>query len=467
MSSIIIKFEQSNKQTVGEITKIVGLTKAKFFVPIIDNLNLEANPRASATGSVTEGIQETIRTTPLLLPFKSKGILLATSNYTLLERDRVEICPQNHEIEGILDGGHNTLAIGLYILEKALGNAGKQMPKGKKTWSEFKTLWTDNRDSVEEYLDTIRNNPSLPINESLNFLIPVELIVPRDMANEICMATFRNELFDICEARNNNVELQVSAKANQKGYFDDFKSILEKENLDVAQKVEWKTNDGGEIKVQDIVALAWIPLNLVETVKDASGKNIDTIAPNKLYSGKGSCLKHFEKFMSSPDVTMQQSEDYRAEIKNVEVISAFKIAAQLPELYDYIFEKFPELYNSNGGSYGRITAVKKLNEKRKECKAPYTGRKINVVSPDGFIIPLVYGLQAIMERCEASNGDMIIRWKNGIDPKTFLNENLEKIVDRYKDILPLCDYDPQKVGKATASYTQSIDAYKMAFAGLL
>ena len=466
-NSIIIRFEQVNKQTVGEITKIVGLVKAKFLVPIIDNLNLEANPRSAATGNVTEAIQETIRTSSTLMPFKTKGILLASSNYEELERDRIKITPQNEEIEGILDGGHNTLAVGLYILERALTNKGQTLPKGKKTWNDFKKLWMDYRELVNVYLDTVRNNESFSISEQLNFYIPVELLVPRDMSDEICMAAFRNELFDICEARNNNVELQTSAKANQKGYFDDFKALMIKRNSSIASRVEWKTNDGGEIKAQDLVALAWIPLNLVENIKDADGKSIEPIAANKLYSGKGSCLKHYEKFMSSPDVTMNQSEDYRAEIKNSEVISALEIAVQLPELYDSIYEKFPEYYNSTGGSYGRIIAVKKLNDKRKNFKAPFTGRKISTMSPDGFIIPLVYGLQALLDRTVNADGTVRIHWKNDLDPMTFLNDNLEKIVSRYKGILPLCDYDPQKVGKASASYTQAIDAFKMAYAGLL
>ena len=48
-ASVIIKFDFSTEQTVGEITKIVGLTKAKYLVPIIDCLDLEANPRSSKT----------------------------------------------------------------------------------------------------------------------------------------------------------------------------------------------------------------------------------------------------------------------------------------------------------------------------------------------------------------------------------------------------------------------------------
>lgn len=72
-NSIIIKFEGANEQTVGNITKVVGLVQARFFVPIIDTLNLEANPRSSKTGAVTDAIQETIINNPALFPFMSKG----------------------------------------------------------------------------------------------------------------------------------------------------------------------------------------------------------------------------------------------------------------------------------------------------------------------------------------------------------------------------------------------------------
>lgn len=143
---------------------------------------------------------------------------------------------------------------------------------------------------------------------------------------------------------------------------------MEARNPVLASKIEWKTNEGGDIKVQDLIALSWIPLNLVEGISDDSGKTVEKVSNYKLYSSKGSCLKQFDRLMSSPDVTMGSSADYRAELKNPEVISAFKIAVQLPELYDYVYEKFPDLYNATGGLYGRINAVKKLNEKRKEFK---------------------------------------------------------------------------------------------------
>ena len=63
-TNVIIKLDFSTEQTVGEIAKIVGLTKAKYLIPIIDYLDLEANPRSSKTGSVTDAIQESIETDP-------------------------------------------------------------------------------------------------------------------------------------------------------------------------------------------------------------------------------------------------------------------------------------------------------------------------------------------------------------------------------------------------------------------
>lgn len=129
-TSIIIKFEESTEQTVGSITKIVGLVPARFFVSIIDSLNLEANPRSSRTGAVTDAIQETISSSPQLFPFMSKGVLLASSNYEKLERGRIKLLPSDPRIEGILDGGHQ------YIGDRALySRAGAELP-----WRDIKFI---------------------------------------------------------------------------------------------------------------------------------------------------------------------------------------------------------------------------------------------------------------------------------------------------------------------------------------
>ena len=168
--------------------------------------------------------------------------------------------------------------------------------------------------------------------------------------------------------------------------------------------------------------------------------------------------------MASPDVTRQAGDDYKHELSNDEVASAFRIAVELPEIYDYIYESFPALYNSADGKYGRITAVKKLNDSRKDKRSTFSGNSIDVLTPEGYIMPLIYGLQALMVSRE-ENGARKITWRQ--PPIEFLRGNLEKIVKSYSGIIGMCDYDPQKVGKNLQSYEQALAAYKMAVAGIL
>ena len=461
---ITIRFEKSAEQTIGGVTKITGMVRAKYLIPIIDDLDLQANPRSSKTGQVTSAIQESISQDTDLFPFKTKGILLAAAKYKRGDHGRITVFFGDRSVEGILDGGHNTLAIGLFILSRALVHAGLPIPRGQQTWGEFKGLWTEHRDAIKTYQRDVRKSedgtpsPASDASEDdLSFYVPMELLVPSNQNDSLCVSEFKNNLLEICEARNNNAELTSGAKANQKGYFDDLRRALELRNPRVASKVEWKTNDGGSIKVQDIVALTWIVLRVLDPVVDEDGRRMDPPSPQNLYSGKGACLKKFDQFMGSPEVTNQPSGDYKAELTSVKVRRAFDLAAQIPELYDLIFERFPAMYNHAGGSYGSITAVKKLNESRSKV-TPFGGDSVDVLSPDGFIMPLVFGLTKLVDPVE-------VAWKQ--DPREFLNANLQAIVGRFSQVLSPCDYDPQKVGKAAMSYNTVADAYTMALAGLI
>ena len=157
--AIIVKFDFSNDQTVGEITKIVGLVLAKYLVPVIDHFGSRGQPPCLEDGAGHCGHPRLHRNGSRHLPFKTKGVLLAASQYERLERNRVKITPSNPSIEGILDGGHNTLAIGLYILQNAMEYTGGVFPKGPKTWRDFKTLWQQHRGEVETYLAALKKDP--------------------------------------------------------------------------------------------------------------------------------------------------------------------------------------------------------------------------------------------------------------------------------------------------------------------
>ena len=322
----IIRFEgRPGELTIGDMKKISGHVSGCTFASIIDHLGLEANPREAKIGAVTDAIQETIRLTPELLPFKTKGVLLAVSSYEALERNRYRIAPVNQRIEGILDGGHNTLAIGMYILNKALEADDQKISHKVKNWEEFKSSWKMNHDIVEEYLVQEKGKTGSPVD----FLIPVELQVPADMNDTDGVQNFRDHLFDICESRNNNVELQLSAKVHQNGYFNELELMMREHNENIADRIEWKTNDGGAVKVQDLIALSWIPLQLVDPVHEAKDPekifNPSEFKETYMYSSKGQCLKLFERLMSSPDVSEKSAGDYTKDIINEEVKSSFKI----------------------------------------------------------------------------------------------------------------------------------------------
>jgi len=451
---IIIKFDQLADQTVEGITRLSGFVKATHFVALIDVLDLEANPRESKVGQVTEAIRDSITNTPDEFPFKSKGVLLGASEFERLDRSRIRVKFSSTDVEGILDGGHNTLAIGLHILSLVLG-ADPRL-KRVRLWSGFRDLWHASRAEVRTFrMEHANDSTESSLAGPLDFLIPVELIVPADPDDESTVTGFRTSLLDICAARNNNVQLKAEAKANHHGYFEELKELLP---ADLAKRVEWKPNDGGQIKVADIIALTWIPLSLVRPhVPDEEGKQVEPPAPQSIYRSKGDCIARFERFMSSPEVTKETAAGFKRELIHPGVRSAFAIAAQFPALYDRICAEFPKVYNQQGGKYGRITAVSKMNPQNgKKKNAKFTGIALDYNSPEGFILPLVYGLQGLMERHE----DGTIAWK--VDPSVFLDEHLPSVVKQFSLLLTPFQFDPQKVGKGAEAYTQAFSAVENA-----
>ena len=99
---------------------MVGFVAAQNLFPLFDNAGLAANPRSSRRNSVVADIINTLDATPELFRFKSKGILLGTAHYDELQRNRYRLRFDDPTIEGILDGGHNMLAIGLFVLREVM-----------------------------------------------------------------------------------------------------------------------------------------------------------------------------------------------------------------------------------------------------------------------------------------------------------------------------------------------------------
>mgnify|MGYP003596807707 CR=1 FL=1 len=158
--------------------------------------------------------------------------------------------------------------------------------------------------------------------------------------------------------------------------------------------------------------------------------------------------------MENDDVTRRGDGDYVRELKNTRVHSALVLAADLSALYDKIYADFPFAYNDNEGRFGKISVVKRAQDMRTKPTSLFTEKPVKYSYPDGLIMPLVYGLKALMEKDKEGK----VVWSE--NPSKFLDEHLESVVKKYRVILDALRFDPQKIGKNEGSYELVLDAFE-------
>ncbi len=383
--------------------------------------------------------------------------MIGTAHCEELQRNRFKLQFEDKEVEGILDGGHNMLAIGLHMLAPVMD---KDEWKRIKFWDEMKAAWKKHRDSIEL------------IKDDFIFEVPVELLIPSDPETDE-IDQFLMPLLEVCEARNNNAQLPTEAKSNKQGFYDAIKDSVSPE---FAARVEWKPNSWEDdeekrpVKVRDLVALAWIPLN---ALNEAGTLPIDiSVSPQNTYRNKGECSIRFEQLMSSNDVT-RKLEGARRELHHEGVASAFKLLAELPNLYDQIYDQFPDAYNGNGKRRFASNTIVKIYDPQKrsaakkagkdatgyittEPKTPFFRTGTRVSYPEGLIIPLIYGLKGLMTVKKGK-----ISWAVA-DPSDFVERHLTRIADSYQLVMNLAKWDPQKISKDPNSYEFAVREYQNA-----
>jgi hypothetical protein len=441
----------SSENSIAGIKRYTGFVRGRDLFALFDHVSLEANPRAAKVGSVTTAIRESLDTTPELFPFKSKGILIGTSGYEALQRNRFELIFADPASEGILDGGHNMLAIGLHMLSAVADD--KKIAR-VSLWEDMKDLWDNYRKELEKE------------KEAFDFLVPVELLVPSDPDDVRTVQQFEMSVLDICAARNNNAQLSQETKSNKLGFYTEIRDRLDP---DIAARVEWKSNEwesseSRPIKVRDLLALAWIPLN---KANEARLLPLDiSVTPQNIYRNKGECSKQFDKLMMHPGVSAPV-EGPTYELNNNTVASCFDILADLPKLYDYIYENFPDAYNSNNYRFGSSTIVKIYDPVKRETAKDktayvaaqptthYLNRPVYYRYPDGLIMPLVYGLKGLMEI-----KDERVVWAT--QPEAFLGNYLGDIAGAYRLVLDMARFDPQKLAKNQASHEFAVSEFEKA-----
>lgn len=426
MKNLILKLDHSNSlQTSNEevkIQKFVSSISPSGFVKLLKYADNKVNPRIATVNKITKSIHETLDTSPELFWFKSKGILIATENCEILERNRLRISLDNLDYEGIMDGGHNTFAIAIYIIEKLFDVR-------LKNWDDTKKFWEENYEEIEKRLEENI--------EDFKFSIPVEIITPTN--DEGSLLEFYDYISEICSARNNNVQLKETAKGNQVGYYDYLKEILDEE-FDII----WKTGGSGQIKSEDVISLASLSFIFLKE-KGLLPSDIKSLNKISVYSQKSKCVDFFNEVMSHSEVSEEVKGKYI--LKNNAVKSALNMTKGILHFFDRMYLEFPSLYHKAApGKFGRISAV----DNKKKSRAPYytTEELSDYKYSFGFFYPLISGVTSLMEYDERNNE---VYWK--VNPKNLDLGILD--LSQYVELIRMVNFDPQKIGKGAAFYNES------------
>jgi AIPR protein len=430
-NTIIIKLQDSNnlqesKQHV-KINKLVSSISPLDFIKLLKNADNKVNPRSAKTNKITKSIHETLEISPELFWLKSKGILLATENCKLLDRNRVNLSFDNLDFEGIMDGGHNTFAIASFLIEKLFD-------KKLKDWDECKSFWNFRYDEIlEEYNKNYK--------KILDFSIPIEIIFPNE--EDGALDEFYNYIAEICAARNNNVQLTETSKGNQVGLYDHLQK-----NLDRHFDIVWRAGTPGVIKSEDVLSMSSIPLLFLQENK-LLPKDLNQLNPVSIYSQKSRCVDFFNAILEHKEVSTENKGKFALHDSYVE--SGLDMAEDIMRFFDKLFVEFPRLYNRISPGFGRIKSVDDGTKgKNKPNPKPTLFRtKKSVTSyPFGFIYPLITGISELIEIDTESKK---LNWI--ISPMAINLEELD--MTQYIDAIKLANYDPQRVGKENLFYSQA------------
>lgn len=432
-NNVILKLEHSNvpftsKENV-KINKIVSSISPSTLIRLVNFADNKINPRTASVNAITTSIYETLDKSPELFWYKTKGILIATINCQLLERNRIRISFDQPIYEGIMDGGHNTFAIARFIVDKLYG------VKFKK-WDECKTFWFKHYEDILERFNAVETEPRF------KFSIPVEILYPNEKVGSL--EEYYDAIAEICSARNNNIQLKETAKGNQVGCYDFLKDCLRN------YSIIWKTGDAGSIKSEDVIAMADIPFYFLQEKglfpDDGKIKKFNRV---NLYSQKGQCISFFNEVIKHPRFSKEEKGKYILESPLIK--SALKMTEDIMKLFDELYINFPYLYNKNNGSFGRIVEVK---NRKSRVRFNTTDRDCEYFYPDGYIYPLISGVVRLMEYDEATE---TIKWK--INPSSDLFNVDDLNIMKYTGWIKQLDYNPQKVGKTSLMYMEADEVF--------
>lgn len=418
----------SLRRKAKKINKIISSISPATLIRLVKFADNKINPRTASVNAITTSIYETLDKSPELFWYKTKGILIATKECQLLDRNRIKLSFDQPAYEGIMDGGHNTFAIARFIIDKLFGIKFKK-------WDECKNYWNKNFDDIIKKFKEVENEPRF------QFSIPVEILYPNDSVGSL--EDYYDAIAEICSARNNNIQLKETAKGNQVGCYDYLKEHLSR------YSIIWKTGDTGSIKSEDVIAMADIPLYFLQVEGLLPEEGIRKFNRVNLYSQKGQCISFFNEIIKNPKFSIEEKGKFI--LKSDLIKSALKMTEDIMKLFDQLYINFPALYNKNNGSFGRIVEVK---NKKSKVRFKTINKDCDYTYPDGYIYPLISGIIKFMIYDDATN---TIQWRINPSSKEFKVENLN--IMKYTGWIKQLDYNPQKVGKTNLMYLEADEVF--------
>ncbi len=443
-SSEIFEFEislhQTSEQEIDQVKRILGLISLADLIILFENLDLKANVREAKKSNITKVIQNSLNFSPEIFPILSKGILLSCSGAKKQINEKYIFSFRDTTIEGIIDGGHNSFAIGQYILNNSLSKQGKPFNSKSKNWADFKKLFKINLEEVKKFAESELGMRMFAT------LVPIEILVPKNnLLSDRETTKFSQIIKKVQTARNNNAQVKLTSLMNNDLKFEELKKGLPPE---LNELVEWRSNEGNRINPDHIVAFSCIVFNVLlkdlklksQSIVDANNKPIEPLNPPTIYSQKQTCVKFFNKLHAA----VEESDDIELQLK---IKSAYKLIGKFPELFDLIYSNFSREFDLQGTKkFKTIQYVQRQNRKKRVIKTtPYYEKPVGISFPQAYVYPIIYSLNKLIVV------DKEMKWIS--DPVNFINENLAAIINKYHErYMRELRYEPQKIGKSREVY---------------
>jgi len=478
-----IEIQCASVQTGKKLTKIIGLLSAKSLAAMMDGITLRPNPRSPNVNKITKAITHTLESDPELLQYKTKGVL-AAGKLVSNSGCHFDIDFSTPSYGGILDGGHNFLAIVRVMLIEAVRHKYPTLKKEdkriRKEVEKIRSLrdlmdrWKTYGLIVKEMIDALEGLPANAKKQDklfrkMSFLLPVEVIVP-------CHGTTDNEvreiIHEISVARNNNVQLKEVAIAQHKGSYELLKHILPDE---INSRVQWKCGENQcPIAPTKIVPLALLPLKKLEEAgvlgrlavaihanNDADADAEETAFPPvklmSMYTSTAGCISIYSQVI---DAVANLNEFGGDDELLGSVLDSLAVIQDLPRVWDELECQFEELFSAavsgNEKKYAELSCNSKGPVKTETPTRFYTKQipKGKFVSRAGFVTPLFMSMCSAFLAYDVE--EQKVKWL--VSPDRIIAEiampskQCKAMMHDYVSLIKTVDYDPSKFGKAPMPY---------------